>query len=124
MPIAPDVLDVIAESFAAPMSRIRGRRVRRLVNRVFAPYDQVRPMMSVLTRPPALIALNGHDGGLAICETDGRGPAAAVTVWAGPDAPGITHYYDLTKDSLPAIAAPPKAPSPPQLADILQFLSR
>lgn len=84
------------------MTSIRGRRVHRLLMREFSQFDHVLPVTAE-DGSSALIAVN-EDGGVALCWTDGRGPAAAVAEWSRLDGATITSSYDLLKDSLPIVS--------------------
>jgi hypothetical protein len=101
MPIEADVLAATADAYVEPMTSIRGRRVRRLLMREFARYDHVLPATAE-DGAAALLAL-GEDGRVALCRTDGRGPAAAVSEWARLEGATVTTSYDLAKDSLPIL---------------------
>ncbi|UKD56348.1 hypothetical protein L3Q65_06415 [Amycolatopsis sp. FU40] len=96
-----DRLDVVARTFTASMTSIRGRRVHRLIMRRMAGYDHVLPAATA-DGAPALLALSA-DGRAALCRSDGRGPSADL-VTCGP-TPGVTvtSAHDLTKDSLPVL---------------------
>lgn len=62
------------------MTSIRGRRVHRLLMREFSRFDHVLPVTAE-DCAPALLAL-GEDGRVSVCQTDGRGPAAAGAEWS------------------------------------------
>lgn len=94
-------LAAIADAYIAPMTSIRGRRVRRLLLREFARFDQVFPVETAAGLP-ALLAVGSE--GFALCQTNGRGKLACIARWAAPDAARITTGYDLLHDSLPALS--------------------
>ncbi len=102
MPIEKETLDAIARTYVETMTSIRGRRVHRLLMREFSRYDHVLPAAAE-DGTPALLALD-EDGGAAICQTDGRGPAVVVAEWASLEGATVTISYDLTKDSLPIVS--------------------
>lgn len=58
MPIATATLATLADAFVSPMTSLRGRRIRRLLLREFAPFDHVMPASAEDGRP-VLLALAG-----------------------------------------------------------------
>jgi len=101
MPIARTALDTLARNYVEGMTSIRGRRVHRLLMREFASFDHVLPARTG-DSAPALLAL-GHDGRVAVCCTDGRGPAADIVRCASLAGAAVSTSYDLLKDSLPIV---------------------
>jgi hypothetical protein len=101
MPIAPSTLAALADSFVAPMTSIRGRRIRRLLLREFASFDHVVPATAEDGRL-LLLALAG-DGRVAACWSDGRGEAAEVLRWRGWSTGTVAVAHELLKDSLPVV---------------------
>ena len=95
MPIDRETLDGIARSYVATMTSIRGRRVHRLLMREFSRFDHVVPAMAE-DGTPALFTL-AKDGNAAICRTDGRGAAVAITHWARLEGATVTTSYDLAR---------------------------
>jgi hypothetical protein len=93
-------LEALVRAYIAPMTSIRGRRMQRLLLREFADFDHVWAA-STQDGAPALLAL-AEDGRVAVCCSDGRGPAASVfsTRLAGA---ALSTRCDLLKDSLPVL---------------------
>jgi hypothetical protein len=82
VPIDEAALDATARAYVAALTAIRGRRVHRLLMRSFRRFDHVLAATDE-HGAPALLAVG--DGRLAVCRTDGRGPAAEI-VELGVDA--------------------------------------
>ena len=101
MPIATATLATLADTFVPTMTSIRGRRIRRLLLREFAPFDHVVPASTEDGRP-VLLAL-ADDGSVAVCWSDGRGAAAETMRWRGWDGGTVAVAHDLLKDSLPVV---------------------
>jgi hypothetical protein len=101
MAIEKESLDAIARAYVDAMPSIRGRRVHRLLMREFARYDHVLPALAE-NGSAALLAL-ADDGSVAVCRTDGKGPAAGIAEWSRLESATVTTAYDLTKDSLPIV---------------------
>jgi len=101
MPIEKATLDAIALAYVEPMTSIRGRRVHRLLTRTFSGFDHVLRAIAE-DGSTALFAL-AEAGGAALCQTDGRGPAAAIVEWSRLQGATVTTSYDLLKDSLPIL---------------------
>jgi len=102
MPIAKETLDATARAYVGTMTSIRGRRVHRLLMREFARFDHVLAVVAE-DGTSALLAL-AEDGRAAVCRTDGRGAAAAVSEWARLEGATVTTSCDLAKDSLPIVS--------------------
>jgi hypothetical protein len=102
MPIDEALLDATARTYVEPMTSIRGRRVHRLLMRVFKRFDHVLPVTAE-GGAPALLAL-AEDGSAAVCRSDGRGAAAAVSEWVRLEGATVTTFYDLARDSLPVVS--------------------
>ena len=83
------------------MTTSRGRGVHRLLLGVLGGFDQVR-RGAAEDGAAALLAL-ADDGRVAVCRTDGRGAAAAVSEFARLEGATVTTSYDLARDSLPII---------------------
>jgi hypothetical protein len=96
-------LDEIARGYVADMTSIRGRRVFRLLMRELAPFDTVRRVVAA-DGTIALVARAG-DGSVAVCQTDGRGPAATIAHRRVAGGAITTSSFDLLKDSLPRLPA-------------------
>jgi hypothetical protein len=102
MAIEKETLDEIALAYVAAMPSIRGRRVHRLLIREFSRFDHVLPALSE-SGSGALLALT-DDGSVAVCRTDGKGPAAGIAEWSRLESATVTTSYDLTRDSLPIVS--------------------
>lgn len=101
MPIDPVALSSLADEYTLRMTRIRGRRVQRLLKREFAGADH---LLLVQTGSGTTAVLGLSDIGAAICSTDGTGKHAGVFKWAHDATAAIETRFDLRKDSLPALA--------------------
>jgi hypothetical protein len=84
------------------MTRIRGRRVQRLLKREFAGAEHVI-VVQVGARAGAVLGLS--DVGAALCATDGTGTHASVVKWRHGSTDALETRFDLLKDSLPAVGA-------------------
>ena len=112
MPIETQLLDAMARTYISPMTSIRGRRVHRLIMRVFSRYDVVVQAVAE-DGSPVLLGMSEDGGAAALTRTTGRGPAADVDEWVQVDGPRATSSFDLTKDSLPVLR---RTTSPSSLA--------
>ena len=102
MPIDPDTLSTIARDYAQGMASIRGRRVRRLLEREFAGAECV-VAAELADGRQAVLGLS--ESGAAMCATDGTGPHAPVVKWLHGSDTAFESQYDLQKDSLPVLCS-------------------
>lgn len=100
MPIDPDTLASFASEYAKNMTSIRGRRVQRLLKREFAGADY---LLAAQLGSGAAAVLGLSASGAALCSTDGTGRQASVVKWLHGSATALETYFDLYKDSLPAL---------------------
>lgn len=102
MPIHPDKLSLLANEYAKGMTRIRGRRVQRLLKREFAEADYV---LMVQLGPGVTAVLGLWASAAALCATQGRGKYASVLKWPHGAREAVETRFDLLKDSLPVVDA-------------------
>ena len=101
MTIDTNDLSSLASAYARRMTRIRGRRVQRLLKREFAGAQCV--VVVPLGDSPAVLGLSAS--GAALCATDGRGKLARIVKWHHGSANALETGYDLLRDSLPIVGS-------------------
>lgn len=102
MPVDKAALDSSARRYASTMTSIRGRRVHRLLMREFSRFDLVVPAVAE-SGAGVLLALT-EGGGVAMCQTDGRGAVVDIAECSYLEGATVTTSYDFTKDSLPIVS--------------------
>ena len=100
MPIDPSDLSSLAADYAKGMTRIRGRRVQRLVRREFAGATYV---LVVEVAPGRSGILGLSESGAGYVATNGSGRQASVIKWLHGAYEGTQVQFDLYKDSLPVL---------------------
>jgi hypothetical protein len=84
------------------MTTIRGRRVQRLLKREFAGAEHV---LLAQAGSGASVVLGVSPSGAALCITQGKGKQASVIKWSHGSPVAVETYFDLHKDSLPALGS-------------------
>jgi hypothetical protein len=100
MPIDANALSALAAEYANGMTRIRGRRVQRLLKREFAGAEYVL-IVKLASGGSAVLGLS--ERGAAFLATDGRGSHASVGKWLHGSTQATEFQFNLLKDSLPVL---------------------
>ena len=102
MPVDKAALDSNARRYASTMTSIRGRRVHRLLMREFSRFDLVVAAVAE-SGADVLLALT-EGGGVAMCQTDGRGATLDISECSYLEGAAVTTSYNLTNDFLPIVS--------------------